>query len=113
MVITAKYTITHAAYTGSTDSEGYPTADSYASPVDRQVYGWSSGDSKLDDSSDYTKRYVQSVELLVPDVSPYSPRDKVALSVGDEWFVTATNDFNTGPLSYRPGGTVIIEQVTG
>lgn len=107
------YTISHAAYTGSGDSDGYPTGDSYASPVDRPAYGWYSGDSKLDDSSDYTRRYVQSVTVMVPDVSPYSPRDKVALSVGDEWFVTATNDYTTGPFGFRPGGTVVIEQVIG
>lgn len=107
------YTISHAAYTGSTDSDGYPTADSYATPVDRQVFGWYPGSSQLDDSSDYTRRIVQSVVVMAPDTSPYSPRDKIALSVGDEWFVTDVNDYTTGPFGYRPGGTITIEQVSG
>ncbi|WP_156749699.1 hypothetical protein [Mycobacterium sp. E1747] len=81
--------------------------------MDRKVFGWYPDSSQLSESADYTRRVVQSIVVLVPDASPYSPRDKVALPGNDEWFVTDVNDYTTGPFGYRPGGTITLEQVSG
>lgn len=109
----ADKTISHAAYIGATSSDGYPTADTFADPVQRGVYGWYPGDTQLSNDADYTRRIVQSQTVLVPDATPYSLRDKIIFPAGDEWFVTNVNDYTTGPFGYHPGGEVTVEQVSG
>lgn len=110
----ADKTISHASYTGSQSTDGYPTADQFGTAVDRPVYGWYPLSSQLDTTGEYVRRVTQSTVVLVPDASPYSPRDKVLLP-GDAngWFVTDVNDYTTGPFGYQPGGTITVEQVTG
>jgi hypothetical protein len=116
----ATYTITHKPYTGSTDSDGYPTGDEYGSPVSRRVFGWYPLSSQLSPAGEYDRRVITSKVLQVPDVSVYSPRDRVALpgdDVADDnkaYFVSAdVRDYNTGPFGFKPGGEVILEKVTG
>lgn len=115
----ADKTISHAKYTGSTDADGYPTGDAYAGAVDRLVYGWFPLSSQLNPSMDYDRRVITSKVLQVPNVSPYSVRDKVILP-GDPdgegartYFVSEdVRDYNTGPFGFRPGGEVVLERVT-
>lgn len=111
----ALYTIAHAKYTGSTDSDGYPTGDDYGVPVDRQVFGWYPLSSILNVGADYDRRVITSKVVMVPDVSPYSPRDKVVLpGLSDEYFVSQdVRDYTTGPFPFKPGGEIIVEVVTG
>lgn len=109
------YTITHRPYTGSTDTDGYPTGDDYGSPVNRSAYGFYPLSSQLNMTGDYDRRVVTSKVLMVPDVSPYSPRDKVVLPGSDiEYFVSQdVRDYTTGPFGYQPGGEVVLEVVNG
>ncbi len=113
------YTVTHAVYTGSTDSEGYPTGDAYGDAVDREVYGWYPLSSQLNPAMDYDRRVITSKVLQVPDVAPYSVRDKVTLpgsgSVDDRTYFVSEDvrDYNTGPFGFQPGGEVVLEKVTG
>lgn len=118
MVLAAKYTILHKKYTGSTDAEGFPTGDAHEAPVSRKAYGWYPLASVLEQSGDYDRRVITSKVLLVPDVSPYAPRDKVVLSsdpFGDEYFVSEdVRDYSTGPfVSATKGGEIILEKITG
>lgn len=118
MALNAKYKILHQEYTGSTDSDGYPTGDDHASAVERKAYGWYPLSSVLEMSGDYDRRVITSKVLLVPDVSPYSPRDKVILSTdptGDAYFVSQdVRDYSSGPFtSTISGGEIILEKVTG
>lgn len=109
------YTITHSAYTGSTDADGYPTGDDYGTAVDRPAYAIYPLSSQLNMGADYDRRVITSKVLMVPDVSPYSPRDKVVLPGSDtEYFVSQdVRDYTTGPFGYNPGGEVVLEVVTG
>lgn len=123
----ASFAVSHAKYTGSTDADGYPTGDDYDEPVDRKVFGWYPLSSQLNSTGDYDRRVVTSKVIMVPDVSPYSPRDKVTLpdangvlsGTDDEvakrtyWVSEDVRDYTTGPFGYRPGGEVVIEVVTG
>lgn len=123
----ASFTVSHAKYTGSTDSDGYPTGDAYAAPVSRVVFGWYPLSSQLNPSGDYDRRIVTSKVVMVPDVAPYSPRDKVVLpdangvlsGTEDEvakrtyWVSQDVRDYTTGPFGYKPGGEVVLEVVTG
>lgn len=116
----AKYTIQHAVYQGSADADGYPTGDMYADPVSRPAYGWYPLSSQLNPSMDYDRRIITSKVVGVPDVSPYSPRDRIALPGGDinddaeSYFVSEdVRDYTTGPFSQGPGGEIVIELVTG
>jgi hypothetical protein len=113
--VQAQYTVSHSAYTGSTDADGYPTEDAYATPVQRAAYGIYPLASQLNMTGDYDRRVVTSKVVMVPDVSPYSPRDKVVLPGSDtEYFVSEdVRDYTTGPFGYRPGGEVVLEVVTG
>lgn len=115
MTFPTPYVVTHSAYTGSTDADGYPTGDAYGAPVTRAVYGWYPLASQLNMTGDYDRRVVTSKVVMVPDASPYSPRDKVVLPDSDAvYFVSEdVRDYNTGPFGYEPGGEVIIEVVDG
>lgn len=116
----AEKTISHKAYTGSTDADGYPTGDSYGPSVERLVYGWYPLSSQLNPSGDYDRRVITSKVLQVPDPAVFSPRDRVALP-GDDidddtqaFFVSEDErDYNTGPFGFQPGGEVVLEKVTG
>lgn len=109
----AKYTVQHSVYTGSTDADGYPTGDNYASAVDRPAYGLEPLSSRLDASAEYDRRVITSKILGVPDPSVFSVRDKVVW-YGDAFFVSEDiRDYRTGPFSEGPGGEVILEKVTG
>jgi hypothetical protein len=108
----AKYTVQHHAYTGSTDSDGYPTEDVFADPVDRPAYGLEPLSSRLDMSGTYDRRVITSKILGVPDPELYSARDKVVW-YGAAYFVSEdVRDYTTGPFSRGPGGDVILEAVT-
>jgi hypothetical protein len=118
MVLATKYTILHLKYTGSTGDQGYPGEDQEDSAVQRKAYGWYPYSSHMDMSADYDRRLITSIVLLVPDVSPYSPRDKVILSTdpdGDQYFVSeGVRDYSTGPfVSATKGGEIILEKVSG
>lgn len=114
------FTVTHRKYLGSTDADGYPTGDSYADPVSRPVFGWYPLSSQLNVTGDYDRRVITSKVLQVPDVAPYSARDRIALpgdDVDDDtkaFFVSEdVRDYNTGPFGFKPGGEVILERVAG
>lgn len=115
----AKYTVSHAKYTASSDDDGYPTGDTYATAVDRKAFAIYPLASQLNMTGDYDRRVVTSKVIMVPDVSPYSPRDRVVLPGDDNleertYFVSEdVRDYTTGPFSYRPGGEVVLEKVTG
>jgi hypothetical protein len=114
-MLTAKYTVQHSPYTGSTDSDGYPTGDAFGAAVSRPAFGWYALSSVLNPTGDYDRRVVTSKVLMVPDVSPYSPRDKVVLPDSDTeyWVSQDVRDDTTGPFAYQPGGEVVLEVVTG
>lgn len=115
----AKYTVSHSQYADSTDDDGYPTGDTYADAVERKAFGIYPLVSQLNMTGDYDRRVITSKVILVPDVSPYSPRDKVVLPGDDTeaertYFVSEdVRDYTTGPFSYQPGGEVVLEKVTG
>lgn len=111
----ALYTVAHSKYTGSTDSDGYPTGDDYATPVSRPAYAIYPLSSKLDISGDYDRRVITSKVVMVPDVSPYSPRDKVVLpgSPIEYWVSQDVRDYTQGPFGFKPGGEIILEVVSG
>jgi hypothetical protein len=93
--------------------DGYPSVPQYGDPVSRLVYGWEQQSSDVQESDDTTTRVITRLTVLVPNVSPYKPRDKVTIS-GLDFFVAATpNDMTTGPFGYTPGGTVLVERVDG
>jgi hypothetical protein len=126
-MLTAKYLVAHSAYTGSSDADGYPTGDAYGTAVQRPAFGWQPLSSQLNSTGDYDRRVITSKVLLVPDASPYAPRDKVVLpdangvlaGTEDEvakrtyWVSQDVRNDNTGPFPYRPGGEIILEVVTG
>lgn len=109
-----QYTVSHSAYTGSTDADGYPTGDAYSAAVDRLAYAIYPLSSQLNMTGEYDRRVVTSKVVMVPDVSPYSPRDKVILPGSNvEYFVSEdVRDYNTGPFGYFPGGEIVLEVVT-
>lgn len=113
------YTVSHEKYTGSTDSEGYPTGDAYADAVQREAYGWYPLSSQLNPAAEYDRRVITSKVLQVPDVAPYAVRDRVILpgdgSEDDRTFYVSEDvrDYNTGPFGFTPGGEVVLEKVTG
>jgi hypothetical protein len=121
----AKYTVAHLKYSGSTDADGYPTGDNYAAAVNRPAYGIEPLSSRLNPSGEYDRRVLTSKVVGVPDVSPYSPRDKVILPGSEPveertyWVSQDVRDFSTGPFGGRPAsdatrfGEIVIEIVTG
>jgi hypothetical protein len=52
-MLTAKYTVQHSPYTGSTDSDGYPTGDAFGAAVSRPAFGWYALSSVLNPTGDY------------------------------------------------------------
>lgn len=120
-LLQALLVVSHSKYTGSTDADGYPTGDGYAAPVSRTVYAIYPLSSQLTMTGDYDRRVITSKVVMVPDVSQYSPRDKVVLpGSAAEYFVSAdVRDYSNGPWKFKPSpdaenfGEVIVELVTG
>lgn len=120
----AQYPVSHAKYTGSTDADGYPTGDAYATAVDRLAYGVYPLASQLNMTGDYDRRVVTSKVLMVPDVSLYSARDTVVLpgtgaAATRTYFVSEdVRDYSTGPFGFKPSpdaekfGEIILEVVS-
>lgn len=110
----AKYTVQHQKYLGATSVDGYPSTPTYQAPVSRSCFGWYPRASQMPEVAEYTRRVITSKVVMVPDVSVYSPRDKVVLPGGDEYFVSEdVRDYTTGPFAFKPGGEVIVEKVSG
>lgn len=118
----AQYTIAHAAYTsGGTTVDGYPIPEGYAAAVDRLVYGWYPQTSEIPVGNDeLTQRVITNKIVMVPDVSVYSPGDRIAFPgdtiTDDESAYRVSEDvrdFNTGPFGFKPGGAIVVERVRG
>lgn len=123
----AKYTVLHAKYTGSSDSDGYPAGDAYDASVERSAYAIYPLSSQLNPSGEYDRRVITSKVVMVPDVSVYAPRDQVVVPVpvGDSltsrtYFVSQdVRDYSAGPFGFKPSsdatmfGEIILEKVTG
>lgn len=118
----ADRTITHTPYTGSTVTDGTSGPPQYGTPVTRNVFGWypSSGQASTASSNvaagdDYKLRVVTSRVVLVPDASPYSPRDKVVFPDDtDPFFVSQdVRDWSTGPFSSKQRGEIVVEKTSG
>lgn len=113
--------IQHAPYVGSTDSDGYPSGDTYGAVVERDSWGWYPLSSQLSPAGEYDRRVVTSKVVLVPDPTVFAPRDRIALTGGDitddaqSYFVSEDmRDYSTGP--YRDDfecGEIVIEKVSG
>lgn len=112
-------TILHSAYTGSSDTDGYPTGDEYGSAIERASYGWYPLSSQLSPAGEYDRRVITSKVVLVPDPTVFSARDKVVLpgtdaEVDRTYFVSEDmRDYTTGPYGYDPGGEIVVEKVAG
>ena len=118
----AAYTIQHASYQPpGTDGDGYPIPEGHGDPVDRQVYGWYPQSSEATVGNDeLSHRVITNKIVMVPDVSPYKPGDRVAFPgddiTDDESAYRVSEDvrdFNTGPFGFKPGGAIVVERVRG
>lgn len=121
----AIHTLVHAKYTGSSDEDGYPTGDVYEDPVERPAYAIYPLSSELDNTATYDRRVITSQVVLVPDVSPYSPRDIVRLpgtkpEAERTYFVSEdVRDYSNGPFGFKPSlgatafGEIVLEKVAG
>lgn len=118
----AAYTITHAVYVPeSEDADGYPTAEDWATPVSRSVYGWYPQSSEIPVGNDeLAQRVITNKIVMVPDPSLFGPGDRIAFPgddiTDDESAYRVSEDvrdFNTGPFGYKPGGAVVVERVRG
>ena len=107
--------IEHESYVPATTVDGYPVPATYEPTETRTVYGWQPETYGLDVSSDdeHSMRVTDRIEVLVPDVAPYAPLDRITL--GDDLVcrVDQVRDYNTGPFGYQPGGVVVVERVSG
>jgi hypothetical protein len=89
--------------------------------VDRLVYGWYPQSSEIPVGNDeLMQRVITNKIVMVPDVSPYSPGDRIAFPgddiTDDESAYRVSEDvrdFNTGPFEYKPGGAIVVERVRG
>lgn len=123
-----RFTIGRALYTaGGLDEDNYSTAPGWSDTIEPiEVYGWQPLASDMPIGSEFTHRVITSKLLLVPDVSPWHPSDKVWLSgtvtagvfipanPADVFYVSEdVRDFNTGPFGFKPGGAVVISRTQG
>lgn len=109
------FTVGHHAYSaGGADPHRNPP--SYTPPLDENgttvaVYGWSvpsSAEPKLAGHD----RVTVDIELLAPDFTP-GPHDRIDLPDGQYEVVGATQDYNTGPFDWQPGGVINLRKVDG
>jgi hypothetical protein len=116
-VVKQTVTIQHAKYQtgGGDDNEGYPNADSYDAAVSRDVFGWYALSSEMSPSADYNRRVIDHRAILVSDTTVYTVRDQIVFPGDDTpWFVSEdVHDYTTGPFSYRPGGEIVVEKISG
>jgi hypothetical protein len=107
-------TIGHAKYVGSMSEDGYPGSPTFQAEVARPAYGWYPLASEWPTGNDdYSQRIINSIQVGVPDVAPYAPGDKVTLNGVDYVVSEHPRDYTTGPFGPGPGGTIIVERVTG
>lgn len=128
-MLQASIPVTHAAYLGSADDEGYPAGDDFGTPVSRLAYAVYSRSgrtsSEMSTSADFERRIVTAKLMLVPDTTVYSPRDQVVLPGSGSadtrtYFVSGdVLDYSLGPFGFKPSadagafGEVSLEKVTG
>lgn len=123
-----RFTVGRSSLTaGGLDADGYTRAATYGDVEPIAVYGWQPLASEMPVSSEVSQRVVTSKLLLVPDVSPFKPGDKVWLTgtvddpatfaptdIKDVFYVDEdVRDYNTGPFGYRPGGAVVLKRTKG
>lgn len=109
--------ITHETYIPATTAEGYPVPAGYGSPTTRFVYGWqpetlTAGGKDVESDASHGMRVTDRIELLVPDVSPYSGLDRITVGLLT-YRVDQIMDYNTGPFDFQPGGVVVVERISG
>ena len=65
----------------TTDANGYSVPETYASPVDRLVFGWQPEQVDVRVDVQYQMRVTDRQQVMVPDISVSGPNDQVALGV--------------------------------
>lgn len=113
-MLVASISIEHEVYVPETTVDGYPVPATYETAIPRTVYGWQPETPGLDNTSDdeHGMRVTDCLEVLVPDVSPYSALDQVTLD-DKVYRVDQIREYSTGPFGYQPGGVVVVERVSG
>jgi hypothetical protein len=114
----ALYTISHSKYLGATSVSGYPATPTFQTAVSRACFGWYPLSSQMPETAEFTRRVLTSKVVMVPDISIYSPRDKIVFPGGDVdtdfYFVSEdVRDYTNGPFGFKPGGEIVVEKVSG
>lgn len=111
MAFPAAQTIGHAIYTpGTVDAHGNPT-DTWASPVDVQVYGYGPPAVRAEAEPGGTQ-VVSYIEVLAP-VFPVDPRDRFVVASVTYEVLGEVNDWTSGPFGYGPGMVIRLKRVEG
>ena len=108
----ANYVVSHAKFVDSADPGG--SGSTYEAPASRNVFGWYREKQTISnpDTDDHVS--ARPTVVLVPDVSPYAPRDCVVLpgqtpEADRTFFVTEDiRDYTKGPFGFRPGGEIVL-----
>jgi hypothetical protein len=115
-VVEALKTIGHAKYNGTMSADGYPGSPTFQATVDRPAFGWYPLSAEWPiGNADYSQRLISSIIVGVPgsDLTLYSPGDLVVLDGVDYIVSEDIRDFTKGPWGPGPGGTVVVEKVSG
>ena len=114
LMLVAAVSISHEVYVPETTVDGYPVEATYEAAETRTVYGWQPEALGVDNLSDdeHSMRVTDRIEILVPDITPYSALDRITLG-GQVYRVDQIRDYDPGPFGYQPGGVVVVERVSG
>ena len=107
-------TVQHLVYDGTQRDSRGNVIDSWADPVDVQVYGWHISNTHEPQIAGHDRVLVDAQVLTPPGFVP-SPKDKFLLPGrdGEYQVIGETEDFNHGPFGWQPGNRVNLRKVTG
>ena len=106
-------TVQHRAYTGTVKDSRGNVVDTWADPVDVDVYGWYVPATHEPQIPGHDDRVRVDAAVLAPESFRPGSMDKVVLPIGEFAVEGEVQDYNHGPFGWRPGNVVNLRRVTG
>lgn len=105
-------TVHHRPYTGQSRNSRGNVVDTWADPVDVDVYGWWIPNTHEPQIAGHERVRIDAQILAPPEFAPGS-KDLIVLPVGEFEVEGGVQDYNHGPFDWQPGNVINLRRTTG